>query len=441
MNRSTSMILNISLWLILYCAASRGAMASMDREFVEVISHQDKSYLIASLFRDEQPIKRPLLKIDDKLQGGDNSKPAEVLRQYYELMIQGQPKKAASLFFTGDNSQERYVNGLLSMPDRYAGYTMLERIDFLGSYGWGPFEIFEVKLSGAQAGSLNWREAVICGPQKCFLSNKIDQPDASLNEFASIRRLVTKTPAKQQELALKFSKLNNKALYLPDNAMAYSAVQNTQYPMAFSFDMEQVTPVTIDLGQSTKNTKLPKYNGVDVSVLLDFINDIHSLSPLVASDSLKQQKDSDPEKEKVIREYSKTVDRYTTNQATRDVFLYSVFEDQEKNLRSFKREWYHPVAAVQRISRWQKIILLGYIPQDDQQIALFFQPMSVAENGDVTIEPIQGIAIAASSTGSKIMLTNFRNNAAQKINFALEAAVLDALGKKYAQDPTLIYQM
>lgn len=440
------MRIRFSRFLISCCSAlivllaGAGHATTMDREFIDVIQSQGKSYLIASLFRDTKPVDRPLIKVGEELRGGDNSKAVQLLRQYYQLMINGEPKKAATLFYGPDGSKERFINGLIDMPDRYAGYQMLERIDFHTSFGWGPFEIYEVTLSGTKVGSLRWREAVICGQQQCYLSNQIDTPESELREFASIRDLMASGTGKQQQLADNFNQLPNKAFFLPNEAMSYANLQNTQYPMTFSFTMEQLKPVEIDLSKPVSNNVALTINGVDASLLVKMIKDITALAPLVADQSLRNQ-GPNPAKDKVITSYNNVVDKYTSQQSSRDIYLYSMFEDQQTKQQEFRREWYHPVAAVQRISRWTKLTVLGYIPQNDKQIALFFQPMSVAENGDEVIEPIQGIAIAASTNGSQILLSNFRNNVVQKINYALEAPVLNELGKKYAKSPTFIYPL
>lgn len=434
--------LNVRLvQLFLLCAlglsVSTTIRASIEREFIDVISSKDKPYLVASVFREKNPVPRALIKFEDGFRGGDNSKEVAVLKQYYEFMVNGEPKKAASLYYAGDGSRERFIAGLLAMPDRYAGYPMLERVDFLNAFGWGPFLIYELQLSGGQVGKIKWREAVICTKQKCFISNQIDGAESNIDGFADVRQLLNRAPAAQDKLFDAFNAYDNKAVFLPTNAMTYSSVQNTQYPMTFSFEMEKVTPFEIDLSKE----KIPsnaRINGINVSFLQEMYLELQKLAPLVQDEALKTQTNDDPQKAQVIDEYNKVIDKFSSSDATRDIYLYSVFGNSEDDKIEFTREWYHPVAAIQRISRWTSIRVLGFIPQGTNRTALFFQPTSTVNN-DTRIEPIQALAIEKTAQGPKLMLTNFSNNAAQTINFALEASVLDVLGKKYAEAPTLIY--
>jgi hypothetical protein len=415
------------------------ANANLDRQFIELISHDNKPYMVASIFQNEQPIKRPLLKFEDELKGADDSKQSALFTQYYSLMIQGQPKSAASLFFEQDGSKERYINSLLSMPTKYAGYTKLERIDFLTSFGWGPFQIFEVNLSGAQNRSMMWREAVVCSASKCFISNQIDQAESSVGEISQVRRLLDTNSQVQAKHKDAFNALDNKAIFLPKDALQYSNIQSVQYPMAFSFNMQSITPVTLNLGKSAKTTA--SINGMQLSTLQSMYQELGALAGLVINEGLKNQSDTDAEKSAAIDAYNEVVDQYSGTSTSRNIYLYSIFETEKNSNLEFKREWYHPIAAIQRISRWQSIKILGYIPQGNAQMVVFFQPTSKDALGNLVTEPMQAIAMESADKGTKLMLTDFTNNASQTINFAMEAPVVEVLGEKYADPPTFIYQL
>lgn len=415
--------------------------AEMDREFINLVQHKDDTYLIASLFRNVNPVDRPLIKVEGEFRGGNNSKAVQLLRQYYQYMLDGEPKKAASLFYAPDGSKERFINGLLGMPDRYAGYQMLERVDFLNSYGWGPFEIYEVKLSGSKVGSLQWREAVLCGKQQCYLTNQIDEPDSEVNKIASLRNMLQRNTNKQKQLADKFKQLPLKTFFLPNEAMSYANLQNTQYPVTFAFTMVPIDPLVIPLSKPLKLPQKMTFNGANSAVLVNLISELQSLEPLVTAKTLDELQKDSAQKDQVMARYNEVVNKYIGQRSSTFFHLFSLFKDEKTKEEVFRREWYHPVAAIQRISHWTKITLVGYIPQDGNKIALYFQPTSQIENGDETIEPLQGIVLSVSGQNTNVLLPDFKNNAAQPINFALEAPVLNELGKKYAKEPTFIYPL
>jgi hypothetical protein len=431
-------VFRMVLLLALTCSSAT-ANTGMDRQFVDVISNDSKQYMVASIFQQEKPINRPLLKFENELRGGDDSKQSALLKEYYALMIQGQPKDAARLFFDQDGSKERYINSLLSMPTKYAGYTQLERIDFLTSFGWGPFQIFEVNLSGAKGRNMSWREAVICSEKKCFISNQIDQAESNINELSQIRRLLDTNAQVQAKLKNAFTILDDNAIYLPSGALQYSTIQNVQYPMVFSFQMESIPPVTIGLTAKTKTTASIK--GTPLLILQSVFTELSALAPLVAKQSIKNQTDTDPEKSAAIEAYNQVINKYITDGASNNIYLYSVFATKNNKKREFRREWYHPIAAIQRISRWKSIKIFGYMPQGDNEMVVFFQPTSKDAEDKPLIEPMHAMAIESTASGPKLMLTDFKNNASQTINFAMEAPVVDVLGKKYADTPTLVYQL
>lgn len=433
------MSFSIMLCLLLLPYSQATAETNMNRQFVELISHGGKPYMIASLFQNEKPINRPLLKFENELKGGDDSKQSTLLSEYYGLMIQGQAKKVANLYFEQDGSKERYISGLIRMPKKYAGYSEVERIDFLTSFGWGPFQIIEVNLSGVKGLNLQWREAVICSSKKCFMSNQIDQADSKVTTLGEIRTLLDTDDQAQTKLKSQVNMLSEKAIYLPDDALEYASTQNTQYPLVFSFQMERIKPITIDLNATTKTSD--SIEGINLSLLQSLYQELRTLAPLVVNESLQNQTNTEPEKRDADEAYNKVVNKYITEDAGNQMYFYSLYEMASNNKLEMRREAYQPVAVIQRVSLWQSLEILGYMRQGEKQIVVFFQPSSQDAKGTVRVEPMHAIAIESTVKGPKLMLTDFRNNASQTINYAMEAPIVDVLGRKYAKTPTFIYNL
>lgn len=284
-----------------------------------------------------------------------------------------------------------------------------------------------------------WREALICDANKCFISNKIDNAESNVNKISQVRRLLDNNAKVQAKNKDAFDALDTKAIFLPTDAMQYSSIQNVQYPMVFSFAMQSITPITLDLSRGAKTTA--SINDIPLSSLQSVYQELAELASLVLDENLKNQKDSDPEKSAAIAAYNEVIDQYLGTSNSRNIYLYSLFETKENAKLEFKREWYHPIAAIQRISRWQNIKIYGYIPKGETQMVVFFQPSSKDALGNIVTEPMQAIAIESSAKGTKLMLTDFTNNASQTINFAMEAPVVEVLGEKYADTPTFIYKL
>lgn len=415
--KSSAMLLACSLF-VSSMVVQTVAAAQLHKVYREVFDNQGLPMVI-SFFKQTQDKPIVLKRVDNKIEGAVDAESA-LLSDYYQKMITGDVSNVAGLYYEQDGSRERFLQKLRELPTRYDGYSKLTSVYISDQYGWGPFQIVTLRLEGKDGLSLNWREAIICKKDACQLSNAIDMSDGKFNLYGIYAR---KKPSQisQSELKSVFEK-HQSEFWLPENASAYTGFK--QYPVAVSTGVSSTVSKSFELAKISKQNSL--INGYDLYPMLDFLQAIQSIGKDFVSlpnENIDQQK--------IISQLDVLIKQYTYNDSNGYEFnLVSKFNSEQ----GVNVEWYQPVAAIQRITNWNRISILGF-SNIKNHLVVYYQPERGLE-GNVLIEPVQFFILRKSIKGKWLVVLE-----SDKGQFAhlFDDQVMDSIQQQYGKKISFIY--
>ena len=392
------------------------AEAKMAVFYKEVAVASGEPSVIMKYFKDDRDRPLILSKKDNKIVGSIDPV-SELLARYYTLMINQRIDDVTELYYRADGSQARYLQGLVEIPNRYEGYQSLSQINLLGRYGWGPFEIVSLRLSGGGS-TLVWREAVICKAKKCWLSNAIDASDANFNTYGAHAR-GAKSQFSQGQLQQQFESFNS-VTWLPAGASDY--VGFNQYPVQISSRVGK-SDYLIQLGF---NKDPAAYNGKNIKPVVNFLSELRRLGTEINTSD-------DVDEEKIASQMEPLLGQYVMTPADQTGFEFNL-SSRFTNNPSVKVEWYHPIAAMQRIGHWDQIRIAGWVELDDR-VALYYQPTRIEEELRI-VEPVQLLILKQSESGDwRPTLEGPRSRYA----YLFDDSVMDSVQRQLGAEVTFIY--
>ncbi len=409
-----------SRWIaatILMMASVHGLATDLERTFVEVLAGATQPYLVASFMRASTPTT--LKRQKDTMDGGNDPESA-ALRRYYDAMIRGRPEQAASVFLDADGSRQRFRDGLTALPTRYAGYQSLSEVTVAEVYGWGPYRIAVVSLLGSDGRQQNWREALVCMDSNCLLSNAIDAPDDGFALLARVRNPQT-TSNRTQAVLEQFVATAASAQVVPTTAVAYPGVE--QHPLTLAVRLDTLPrPVNVALPHVGRAIGV---NRIDITPVVALLSDLIGIDIGAIADPSKL----DGIEQSVRAVIDSRVDPET---AEAGFYFVSAFAPDGR----LDVEWYHPIAALQRVHRWQSIRIIGLMVVG-QEVAVFYQPTQhAAEDGAVgLIEPVQ-VAVLRRAPGEPRVLLGGVGSAFEILH---ADSIARLIGTRYGAAVTFAY--
>jgi len=404
--------------LLVLCSGVSHALAL--EPIYREISGADKSPIILRYFKSsDDPV---VLRVQNKKFVGAKDQETNLLANYYQLMKSGEFEKVADLFYENDGSRDRYLNDLRENPTRNTGYAKLTKVEISDRFGWGPFQVIRVNLLGKGGLQLKWREAVICSADICYLSNSINKQNKQFDMFGHYTRLAASSIS-QSELEKRFN--SGKAEYwLPDNAASYSGFN--QYPVAVSVSLTKVVSKNIDLNAKNITTKV---GTVDLKELVEFIKELQ-----IIGKSFENLEKDEIDANKIATELSKVIERRIFSKNKNYEFNLVSKYANEKSIFS---EWYHPIAAIQRITKWSAINVIGFAEVDDR-LAVYFQPelISVAPKSKPLIEPVQLFILGKTKAGQwKVTLEAGKS----KYAYLFDNQIINSIQQQHGQAISFVY--
>lgn len=392
--------------------------AQLQKVYTEVFSGSQLPMII-SFFKHTQTKPIILKRSGNKIEGAVDAE-TTLLANYYQMMIAGDFSKVANLFYEQDGSRERYLTNLKELPTRYDGYVKLTNVYISDRYGWGPFQIVTMRLAGEGGLNLKWREAIICKNDSCYLSNAIDKADQRFELYGAYAfDSLSKIP--QSKLESDFEKQKSE-YWLPYAAADYVGFK--QYPVAVSTGITTLAAIRLELLKA--NDKNSTVNGYDLYPMFQFMQAVHLLGKDFVSlptEKIKQQ-DVSKQLDVLINQH---VDKSNNNYQFNLVSKY-------KSEQGVNVEWYNPVAAIQRISNWDLISILGFSNIRDSLI-VYFQPQQGLSD-KALIEPVQFFILRKSSDGKwRVALESNKG----QFSFLFDDQVMNSIQKQYGQKVSFIY--
>lgn len=416
-------LLNIVLLVSVFGATTVQASGTGFVSKLREISDSDKPTVIMKYFEFSDSKGLRLTQVEGKFQGG-NDNVAKLLNAYYTSMSTGKLDQAAELFYSGDGSRERFLAQIAEYPEKYEGYKKLKRVDVEARYGWGPFQVVKVTLKGDQL-TLGWREAVICDTNACYLSNAIDAPSEKFDMFGHYVRMPD-SKLSQAELSAQFEK-GSIEYWLPDNAHAYGGF--TQYPVAISSQLTDTVFKRLQLGSSKPQQS--KASGVDYRYLLGLIDGVKKIG-----EKIEEKKQDEIDQDAIANDLQKVLQANADMGNTGYEFN---FASQFKQDNRYIVEWYHPIAAIQRMSRWTAMTVIGYAEMD-QRLAVYVQPEIGQDKEDSKsslIEPVQLFILKRTNKGEWRPSLEGKHS---KYAFLYDDQVLKSIQEKHGKKVTFIYK-
>lgn len=425
-------VCRIFVWLSAALCASPALAVDLQRTFVELLAGPDRPYVVASFFRSDQQVR--LVRQGDAMVGGADAE-TSLLRAYYELMMLGRPEEAAELFYDGDGSRDRFLEGLASLPTRYDGYRTLAQVAITEHYGWGPYRIEVVELLGSDGRQQSWREGVVCAGAGCYLTNAIDRPDDAFKLYSEIRNLRGRSPRPQEELA-RFFDSAGRSLLLPMDAARYPGVR--QYPLEFAVQLDRpASAVAVTLPHESGTRVV--VDGFDITSLVALLSDLKRID-VSQVEPPAQAPGGAPEvtaTDEIEREIAAAVEGRVVEETLEAGFH---FVSAFKPGTTFTEEWYHPIAAAQRVNRWASIEVVAFLALD-RDVAVFFQPTQAKPSGTAPDtpalrEPVQ-VAVLRQRSGAdwRVLL----GGAGSRLQVVYSDAVVDVANRSYGDEVTFVY--
>lgn len=347
----------------------------------------------------------------------------QLLAKYYSLMVAKKYQAIEHLYYQQDGSRQRYIQKLNELPSRYDGYSNLTHVKVMDRYGWGPFKIISVQLLGKSKRNMKWREAIICLKKLCQLSNAIEQQDDKFNLYG-IYALQKKSSISQSKLAKAFDK-GRPVLWLPVNADIYKGLK--QYPVSVVVSIHEQKKQILSLDETGSN-KI-NISGYDIAPMLQFIKSVKNLGKeveMLAPDKI--------DKEKIATKLGKILESYVVKSSRGFEFnLVSQFESEPE----VKVEWYDPIAALQRISNWKNLTILGFMTiEDGGGVVVYFQPER--ESGDkLLVEPVQLFILRKNAKDQWFVTLEAKNS---KISYLYNNQIVNSIQSQHGKEVSFIYK-
>ena len=401
---------------------TNASAAALQRTFAELVGNSQRPYVVAAFYRSEERLE--LVREGDVVKAESDPQSA-ALALYYQNQMLGRPQLAANSWYVQDGSKQRFLAGLQAIPNRYEGYRTLSGVVVSEHVGWGPFVVEIVTLSGNDGREQPWREALVCG-RGCFISNAIDKPDASFELLDAARTALTTTTRSQGELQ-RFFDAATRAQRLPAlDTRPYGRLPQRPLEIAAQFDRPE-QPIDVALPHS--GAGLGAIGGVELTRLVEWLSalkrievDATETRPLTSA--------------AIERELNASLENRVDAATADDLFYFaSAYKTGPRAAVRVANEWYHPIAAVQRVHRWARLSIVGSIVAGDDA-AVFYQPTQETQANTTLREPVQVALLHRHAAGDWRVASRVRN----ALVVVRSDTVLEIAGKALGNEVTFVYE-
>ena len=195
-----------------------------------------------------------------------------VLSQYYAYAKTNDTESIKDVFSTLDGSRDSLIRKLMLTPAMFSNYGTLQNVRIDSKNYWGGYRFVDVVLSGG-AGTLKWREDVLCDGDDCKMSIAFDN---STEKEQWMETVLLWTDAflsstyDQNDLDAKMAVLHaedRKTSVYPDILPSGSSTS----PVTFYVDLEQLPENTFDINPKIEIDDPPPTPPDEVQAVLDML--------------------------------------------------------------------------------------------------------------------------------------------------------------------------
>ena len=318
---------------------------------------------------------------------------------YYKSAKKQNYQALERLHYLKDGSRDRFNTELQKIPDKYTGFTRLDRVDLGDMYYWGDYVVADVEWFGNGQRLAKWREALACDDY-CFISDRFLVTTPSVDAFSAGMYSYAQVGQSSNNI-VKRNRLDNELIYLPP------AGGGIGYPFTVSFKLADYPSKAI-LERKTEEDSKPgaetnkdKNNG-DAQILFDFVSDVWKQQDAVYA----MQETSFTSAEERVNSIYQIHWRDFNPRLLLPMFEFVKSGDgvRETNVTMFT-----PYAFFQRVASWNKVETVGYMRSESST----YMVVKVTNTDDA--ESLQVLYVHRDGRGNKGLTANLGEVAVQNI--------------------------
>lgn len=351
-----------------------------------------------------------------------NNKALNILNIYYKKLANVNQSSLPEAFYELDGSKEEIVSILMTNPNKYKGFSKVNKVDLLYSLNWGGYHFVNVKYITEQRGQF-WRDIVACSGA-CKMSRAFNNIDSQRELFLHLNGQLSQismiTPLNQ--LSNKYSHIKSSVdnivvNYFPDWK---GAARSNTNPLSIYASINFRKPQIINVGQKTPQDKT--YSGESDWNHISFKNFIEEARALGGFFDIN----SDETISKANLLISQHWKSYKPNQLIKGMR----FDNSASSDVRIISEHYMPQAYVSLVSDWTKLVFVADFETSDYKF-LYFYPLIGNELSALNVVPLEktkdGLKLsykALNSIVGKVLLSSdFVESVHKKSKLVIESVI------------------